>query len=250
GMLLPISRVTAANLTNFIQGFAFSNANLVVTAGDTVRWINKDGASHSVTGNANNSPPEAFCGSGTFGLNGSCVHTFTNVGTFAYFCRVHPSMIAMLTVNPKANTPPTVAITNPPSGMVFLAPASVTVGAMASDSDGSVTQVQFFVNGNSAGVATSEPYGVTNNNLPAGNYTLSAVATDNQGGKSTNSIDVVVNAAPLVNISSPTNGATFTAPAMITMEATASDPGGSVSQVEFFSNGVSLGVVTMMPYRV
>ena len=206
GFLAPPGAM-GANLTNFIKGFAFSNANLVVTAGDTVKWINVDSASHSVTGNANNSPPEAFCGNPTFGLNGSCSHTFTNAGTFGYFCRVHPSMLGTLVVNPKANTPPTVTITNPPTGAVFFAPATVTIEATASDSDGSVSQVQFFVNGNSVGVATAMPYAAATNNVPAGNYTLSAVATDNSGASSTNSISITVQ-APLIPplLTSPVRG--------------------------------------------
>jgi len=206
GFLTPTGAM-AANLTNFIKGFAFSNANLVITAGDTVKWINVDSASHSVTGNANNSPPEAFCGNPTFGLNASCSHTFTNAGTFGYFCRVHPSMLGTLVVNPKANTPPTVTITNPPTGAVFIAPAAVTIEATGSDSDGSVSQVEFFVNGDSVGIATTMPYSAVTNNLPAGNYTLSAVATDNQGTKSTNSISITVQApltAPL--LTSPMRG--------------------------------------------
>ncbi len=44
-----------------------------------------------------------------------------------------------------ANVPPTVTITNPASGTVFAAPASVTIQASASDSDGTVTNVQFLV---------------------------------------------------------------------------------------------------------
>ena len=44
-----------------------------------------------------------------------------------------------------ANVPPTVAITNPASGAVFAAPASVTIQASAADSDGTVTNVQFLL---------------------------------------------------------------------------------------------------------
>ena len=198
----------SATITNFIKNTAYSNASLTITAGDTVVWINKDGSQHSVTGNANNSPPEAFCGTPTFGLNGSCMSTFTNTGTFHYFCRVHASMLGTLVVNPKPNAPPAVTITNPPNNAVFIAPATVSMGATAADGDGSVIQVEFFVNGNSAGIATSPPYGATTNNLAAGSYTLSAVATDNQNAKSTNSISFRVDAAPPIQplLVSPTRG--------------------------------------------
>lgn len=80
-----------------------------------------------------------------------------------------------------ANTPPTVAITSPTEGATFTAPASITITADASDSDGSVTQVDFYRGSNVIGTATSAPYSVTWNNVAAGSYALTAVATDNLG---------------------------------------------------------------------
>lgn len=80
-----------------------------------------------------------------------------------------------------ANTPPTVAITSPTGGATFTAPASITITADASDSDGSVAQVDFYRGSNVIGTATSAPYSVTWNNVPAGSYALTAVATDNLG---------------------------------------------------------------------
>lgn len=55
------------------------------------------------------------------------------------------------------------------------------------------------------------------------------------------------NPAPSVNITSPANGASFTAPASITINANASD-NGSVSKVEFFQGGTKLGEDTSSPY--
>jgi chitinase len=56
------------------------------------------------------------------------------------------------------------------------------------------------------------------------------------------------NNPPTVSITSPANGATFTAPATITITASASDNDGSVSKVEFFNGATSLGAVTSAPY--
>jgi chitinase len=58
------------------------------------------------------------------------------------------------------------------------------------------------------------------------------------------------NTAPVVSITSPAAGATFTAPATVTIQATASDADGSVAKVEFFNGGTSLGAVTASPYTV
>jgi hypothetical protein len=77
-------------------------------------------------------------------------------------------------VNPPT---PTVTITNPASGSVFAAPATVTLGASASVTNGTVTNVAFFTNGVLAGSATVSPFIITANNLSAKSYALTAVAT-------------------------------------------------------------------------
>jgi pectate lyase len=83
------------------------------------------------------------------------------------------------------NTPPTVSITSPANGATFTAGANITINATASDPGGSVSSVQFFRNGISIGTDTSSPYSVTWNSVPAGNYALTAVATDNGGAQTT-----------------------------------------------------------------
>src|SRR3989442_13507781 len=147
-----------------------------------------------------------------------------------------------------ANVSPSMTITSPTNGAVLIAPATFTVQATASDSDGSVAQVQFFNGTTSLGIETSSPYSASANNLAAGPHTLSAVATDNLGATATNSVNIVVDAPPTVTITSPTNSATFTAPANITITADASDSDGAVSLVEFFQNDIKLGAVTNSPY--
>jgi chitinase len=99
--------------------------------------------------------------------------------------------------------PPTISITNPPNGATFSAPASFTLAATASDSDGTVTNVQFLNGASSLGNVTSSPYSVPVSSLAAGDYALSAVAMDNGGLNATNSVTVhVVTPVPIV-ISGP-----------------------------------------------
>jgi hypothetical protein len=90
------------------------------------------------------------------------------------------------------NFPPSVIITNPPNNAILAAPASLTLRATASDSDGTVANVQFFQGAGSLGNVASSPYLAAVNNLPAGDYTFSAVATDNNGSTATNNITVHV----------------------------------------------------------
>jgi hypothetical protein len=53
-----------------------------------------------------------------------------------------------------------------------------------------------------------------------------------------------------VTLTSPAPDAVFTAPATFAVTAEASDVDGSVTQVEFFANGTSLGIDTSSPYSV
>jgi hypothetical protein len=56
------------------------------------------------------------------------------------------------------------------------------------------------------------------------------------------------NNPPTVSISSPANGATFTAPASITINATAADSDGTISSVAFYQGSTLLGTDTTSPY--
>jgi glucose/arabinose dehydrogenase len=56
------------------------------------------------------------------------------------------------------------------------------------------------------------------------------------------------NASPIVSVTSPTSGATFTEPANITITANASDSDGTVAKVEFFNGATKLGEDLTSPY--
>lgn len=104
-----------------------------------------------------------------------------------------------------ANNPPSVTITNPASGAVFAAPANITIQASASDPDtgDSVTNVQFLVGSTVLTNEATDPFTAVTNNLPAGDYTLTAIASDDNGATATNSVNIsVVTPVPIV-ISSP-----------------------------------------------
>jgi hypothetical protein len=97
-------------------------------------------------------------------------------------CGQAASSAAVLTIN----QPPTVAITYPTNGSVFVEPATFTVLASAGDPDGVVTNVEIFSSTNGTDfVLISEtnnaPYQTVQSNLPAGHYTYMARATDNWG---------------------------------------------------------------------
>ncbi|WP_439879893.1 Ig-like domain-containing protein [Pontibacter sp. MBLB2868] len=55
---------------------------------------------------------------------------------------------------------------------------------------------------------------------------------------------------PFVSITSPSNGATFSSGASVTIAANASDPDGSVTKVDFYANGTLIGTDTSSPYSI
>lgn len=81
------------------------------------------------------------------------------------------------------NSPPSVNITAPNNGASFTAPANINITASAADTDGTVTQVEFFEGANFLGVDTSSPYAFSWTSVPIGSYTLTARATDNSGAE-------------------------------------------------------------------
>jgi hypothetical protein len=80
-------------------------------------------------------------------------------------------------VNITVIAPPMVSLTNPVSGAVFAAPASLKLNANATVAGGTVTNVQFFANSNPVGVVSSAPFNLATSGLAAGAYSLAAVAT-------------------------------------------------------------------------
>ncbi|HVI49033.1 MAG TPA: Ig-like domain-containing protein [Chitinophaga sp.] len=151
------------------------------------------------------------------------------------------------------NQPPVVNITVPTSGTSYTAPANINIQATATDSDGSVAKVEFFNGSTSLAVVNAAPYNYAWNNVGAGSYTITAVATDDKGATTTSapvniSVTTSGNQPPRVNITSPANNASFTAPASVAIQATATDSDGSIVSVEFFNGSTSLAVVSAPPY--
>ncbi|HSY19410.1 MAG TPA: Ig-like domain-containing protein [Candidatus Acidoferrales bacterium] len=95
----------------------------------------------------------------------------------------------------------TISLTNPASGAVFAAPASLKLAA--SVTGGTVTNVQFFANAASLGSVATAPFSFTSGSLTAGAYALTAVAT--ASGISTTSavVNVTVVNPVTPNISQP-----------------------------------------------
>lgn len=144
--------------------------------------------------------------------------------------------------------PPTVTLTSPANGSNFVTGSTVSITAAAAAS-GTITQVQFFVDGSSIATDLTAPYSSTYAAV-AGTHTLTAVVTDNNGGTSTSNAVVITaanNQAPTITVSSPATAVTGD---LVTFTATASDVDGTVASVTFSLDNAAIGTVLTSPYTM
>jgi len=181
-------------------------------------------------------------------------YTWTGVtaGTYTITAKAYDNVNATttssaITVKVNVNQDPTISVTASSNG-----PNSVSISVNASDPDGSITKVEYYDGTTKIGESTSSPYTFTWSNAPAGSHAITAVAIDDKGGKTTsNPITITVanpNQLPAVSITSPVTNSGYTEPATITIQATASDPDGTIQKVEFYNGTIKLGESTFSPY--
>ena len=186
--------------------------------------------------------------------NGS--HTLDAVARDAAGNKTTSATVTVTVSNSSADTtPPTVSMTAPANGATVS--GSVTVSANASDNVG-VAGVQFQLDGANLGAEdTTSPYSITWDTTAAsnGSYTLTAVARDAAGNRTTSApVTVIVSNSsgdttpPTVSMTAPTNGSTVSG--SITVSANASD-NVAVAGVQFQLNGANLGAEdTVAPYSI
>jgi hypothetical protein len=150
--------------------------------------------------------------------------------------------------DPDTNAPPSVSVTAPVNGAQIAGPAIVEVDAAASDSDGSVVRVDFYVGSTLIGSDSTPPYSVMWNASP-GSYNLTAKAIDN-GGAVTASLPVgvtvtpPVNVPPQVTIDAPLDGTHVAAGATVQVTASASDSDGTIASVMMYADGTVFATLT------
>jgi regulation of enolase protein 1 (concanavalin A-like superfamily) len=89
------------------------------------------------------------------------------------------------------NQAPHMTFTGPADQSRFTVPATITLTADAVDADGQVKRVDFYVNGAYLGKDTTAPYSMDWRVMDAGTYSLTVIATDNQGATGTSAPHLV-----------------------------------------------------------
>ncbi len=85
------------------------------------------------------------------------------------------------------NAMPVISITSPANATTFTTLDPIAITASASDSDGSIGQVDFYVNSKLIGTDHTAPYGISFTPTADGTYSLTALATDDAGASTTSS---------------------------------------------------------------
>jgi hypothetical protein len=149
------------------------------------------------------------------------------------------------------NTPPLCSLTSPTNGAAFGHGSVITLSATATDTDGIISQVEFFDGPTLLGTDTTAPYSLNWTGTNAGARILTAVATDNNNLKTTSApVSITIIGPPVVHLTSPTNGATFPGNTAISLAANATPgAGASITQVQFYDGAVLLGTDTTAPYE-
>ena len=147
----------------------------------------------------------------------------------------------------------TVRISNPTNNQSFTGPATINISAVANAPGGTISKVEFYNGTTLLSADNTYPYSYVWKNVPVGNYTLTAKATDNTGliVKSPDlHISVVPDKAPIVTITSPDKNRIYRGPTSVVLsaDATDGDPDGTISKVEFYNRSTLLYTDNTSPY--
>ncbi|MFN6946841.1 MAG: DUF6055 domain-containing protein, partial [Cytophagaceae bacterium] len=213
------------NSSQIAEAFSMSPDAISRAFGSTIRYygVNPNGTLNATsTANApghwySNTGATIAWGNGAFVFSELNINNFVaNVGQYPNRCQpgdkytirqalvytksatetARVTLVFNISITPDENQAPTVSLTAPANNASYTAPASITITANASDSDGSVAKVEFFNGSSKLGEDLTSPYSFTWNNVAAGTYTITAKATDNQGAETTSAPRTVVVNAP------------------------------------------------------
>lgn len=157
-------------------------------------------------------------------------------------------------VDPPVNEVPTVTLTSPSASASITAGEVVNLAADAADTDGSISKVEFFVDGALVGTSTAAPF-TASWTATEGAHEFSTKAYDDKNAVSVASaVTLTVNAgqpgneAPTVDVA--LSATSVELGATVTVTANAADADGTVAKVEFFAAGSLVGTATTAPYAV
>jgi hypothetical protein len=163
---------------------------------------------------------------------------------------------------------PTISISNPgPGSPAIVKGGKLPITVLAAGADGgigSLSSITLLIDGLASDALPKNPLGLDppppltepfvfewTSNVTVGAHKISARVVDNKGLAVTSSevtVTVVENLAPVVSIINPLDGSASGLNQVITVNATASDPDGSISKVAINVNGTLIKEVSSAPF--
>ena len=98
-----------------------------------------------------------------------------------------------ITSSDLGNILPTVIFLSPLNNQTYPPKSNIIISLQATDLDGTISQIQIYLNNTLIATSTNSSFTFTNFNTEYGHYNLLAKTTDNNGGISTNSINITIN---------------------------------------------------------
>ncbi len=198
-------------------------------------------------------------------MNGSAVlgedtsspyaYTWSNVPAGSYSLTARLVYDGSVTLNSAARSItvgslPAISLTSPAAGASYSAPASVSLAASVTANGHLINKVQFLNGSTVLGEDTSSPYTYTWSNVPAGSYSLTArLVYDGSVTLNSAARSITVGSLPAISLTSPAAGASYTAPASVSLAASVTANGRSINKVQFLNGSTVLGEDTSSPYN-
>ncbi len=120
----------AGDPSDTISDFKFTPATITIHVGDTITWTNAGPTEHTATAN------NGSFNTGLLKKGQSASHTFTQAGTYAYICTIHPFMHGTVVVLANAASTTNPSTTTPTTST----PSASTAGGSPGSSDTSPAQ--------------------------------------------------------------------------------------------------------------
>lgn len=175
------------------------------------------------------------------------------IGLLLSACSIVPAYAAMKDKDKNSKDKVTVVLSAPAVNANYTAPAEISLAAEAFSKQAKhpVVQVEFYQGTALIGTATAAPFTTQWVNVAAGDYVLTARATNAKGDTAvSDAVPLHVNAAPAVVITAPANHALYASPAAISFTANATDADGTVQKVDYYQGATLIGTATTAPYTV
>lgn len=193
---VPAAEAATADVS--VYNFGFNPSTVSLEPGDSVRWTwNSGGTPHSVVEGTPGAAGATWCATST--SPNTCTKTFSTLGTYSYFCSVHPSSMRG-TVKVLA-APPTITIDSPADGATVS--GTFTASGTAS-SDAGISRVETRIDGGpwqTATGTTSWSLDIDTSSVSNGDHTLEARAVAGDGQTASARITINVANPEVVDLS-------------------------------------------------